>query len=160
MTKQKVLDRLMMQCSRREYCTSDVRAKALRALDGDQQAAREIVDTLVEHKYVDDFRYCCAYARDKSLISGWGEVKIVAALRAKGVARDVIAAALEEVDDSKADERAMKVVMTKYRALRNDPQWRVKLLRFTLGRGYSYEDALRYISSVSSSTSSSSTGAD
>ena len=62
----KVLDNLRRQCSRREYCTSDVLKKAEKALDGDKEQALHIVAELVKEKYVDDLRYAAAYAREKS----------------------------------------------------------------------------------------------
>ena len=46
----KVTDRLRSLCSRREYCVSDVRAKALKALEGDSAAADEVIAVLVEEK--------------------------------------------------------------------------------------------------------------
>ena len=136
----KILDNLRRQCSRREYCTSDVLKKAEKALEGDREKAMQVVATLVKEKFVDDLRYASAYAREKSAISGWGEVKIKYMLSAKGVAKDVIAEALSEIDDVKADARLLKLLENKYRTLKDDPQWRMKLLRFALGRGYSYDE--------------------
>ena len=52
-----VTSRLAMQCSRREYCVSDVFAKALKALEGDRDGAQKVVESLVEDRYVDDYRY-------------------------------------------------------------------------------------------------------
>ena len=60
----KVLDNLRRQCSRREYCESDVLNKAEKALDGDKEQALHIVQKLVEEKYVDNLRYSSAYARE------------------------------------------------------------------------------------------------
>ena len=136
----KILDNLRRQCSRREYCTSDVLKKAEKALEGDKEKAMQIVSTLVEEKFVDDLRYASAYAREKSAISGWGEVKIRYMLSAKGVSREVIAEALSEIDEVKSDARLVKLLENKYRTLKDDPQWRMKLLRFALGRGYSYDE--------------------
>jgi regulatory protein len=61
-------------------------------------------------------------------------------LSAKGVSRDVIAMALEEVDTCKASDRLLKLLENKYKSLKGDPQWRLKLLRFAMGRGYSYDE--------------------
>ena len=85
----KILDNLRRQCSRREYCTSDVLKKAEKALEGDRDKAMQVLQALVADKYVDDLRYCEAYAREKSSISGWGEVKIRYMLSAKGISRDI-----------------------------------------------------------------------
>lgn len=136
----KVTDRLRGLCSRREYCISDVRQKALKALDGDVAAAETVVETLVKEKYVDDLRYASAFARDKSSIQGWGEVKIRYMLSAKGVSCEVIAEALAEIDPSRASSRLDRLMENKYRSLKEDPQCRLKLLRFGLGRGYGYEE--------------------
>ena len=145
----KLLDNLRRQCSRREYCTSDVFSKALKGLEGDKEAADVVVQKLVEEKYVDDRRYCEAYAREKSSISGWGQVKIRYMLSAKGISKDVISQALTEIDAAKADTRLEKLLENKYRALKDDPQWKMKLLRFALGRGYSYEEVNNKIAALS-----------
>ena len=136
----KILDNLRRQCSRREYCTSDVLKKAEKALEGDRDKAMQVLQALVADKYVDDLRYCEAYAREKSSISGWGEVKIRYMLSAKGISRDVISQALTQIDSQKAESRLVKLMENKYRALKDDPQWKIKLLRFGLGRGYSYDE--------------------
>ena len=136
----KVTDRLRGQCSRREYCVSDVYKKALKALEGDPDAARQVVDSLVKERYVDDLRYASAFARDKSSIQGWGATKIRYMLSAKGVSSDVISQALEEIDEDRASSRLYKLIENKYRSLKDDPQCRLKLLRFALGRGYSYDE--------------------
>lgn len=137
---QKVADRLRGLCSRREYCRSDVMKKAVAALDGDQSEAARIVDILVEERYVDDLRYASAFARDKSSISGWGRVKISHMLSAKGISRDIIKEALEEIDEEKASSRLDKLLQSKARSLKDDPQAKLKLLRFALGRGYGYDE--------------------
>lgn len=136
----KVLDNLRRQCSRREYCCADVYKKALKAMDGDASEAERIVQTLVQERYVDDMRYASAFARDKAAIAGWGDVKIRFMLSSKGIARETIDAALEEVDRNRAASRLEKLIENKYRSLKDDPQWRLKLLRFAMGRGYAYDD--------------------
>ena len=139
-TADKILNNLRRQCSRREYCSQDVLKKAEKSLDGDRKQAVTVLNTLVEEKYVDDRRYAAAFARDKSAIAGWGAVKIRYMLAAKGISRDIISSALEEVDLAKADDRLRKLLENRYRSLKDDPQQKMKLLRFALGRGYSYDE--------------------
>ena len=148
MDNTKILNNLRRQCSRREYCTEDVLSKAEKALEGNREEAQKILQTLIAEKYVDDLRYAEAYARDKSSIAGCGEVKIRYMLSAKGIDRDVISKALEEIDEKKADERLHKLLENKYRTLKDDPQWRMKLLRFALGRGYSYDEVNSVLKSL------------
>lgn len=142
MTEQgkKAADKMRRLCSRREYCVSDIRKKLLADKDLGESDVHEIIDLLLEEKYIDDLRYASAYARDKASISGWGEVKIKYMLSAKGISRDVIAAALSEIDEKKAETRLEKLIENKYKSLKEDPQWRLKLIRFALGRGYDYEE--------------------
>lgn len=134
------MDKMRRLCSRREYCVSDVRAKLMKALEGDERKVNAALESLIADKYVDDLRYATAYVRDKSAISGWGETKIRYMLSSKGVAKDVISQSLQEVDQTKASNRLVKLIESKYRILKDDPQWRLKLLRFAMGRGYSYDE--------------------
>lgn len=109
-------------------------------LEGNAAEAAEILEHLMKEKYIDDLRYASAYARDKASISGWGATKIRYMLSAKGISSEVISQALEEIDSSKAQVRLDKLMENKFKSLKDDPQCRLKMLRFGLGRGYSYED--------------------
>lgn len=135
----KIINRFQAQCAKREYCVKEIRAKALKALEGDAASADELVRLLVEDRFVDDRRYASAFARDKASLTGWGPLKIRFALRAKGVSEQDISAALSEVDGDRADERLDRLVQTKMKALADDPRRRLKLLKFLLGRGYEYD---------------------
>ena len=145
---QKLTDRLRRQCSRREYCKSDILKKAMTALDGDKEAAGKVLDILVSERYVDDLRYATAYAREKAMISGWGETKIRYMLSAKRVDRSLVDQALTEIDTDKADSRLQKLMENKAKTLKADPQIRLKLLRFALGRGYQYDDVVRVLQDI------------
>lgn len=140
---EKILSKLQSQCARREYCRSEVFAKALKDLDGDRAAAEEVLESLVTERYVDDFRYASAFAREKAAITGWGPVKIRFALNGKGVPREAVEAALLEIDCGKADERMEKAMRAKWRTLEGDPHAKLKLLKFALSRGYEYDSVSR-----------------
>lgn len=139
---EKVADRMRRLCSHREYCRTDILKKAAAALDGDLVSARQVVNKLAMEKYVDDLRYASAFARDKSALAGWGAAKIRYALLAKGIDREDVARALEEIDSLRAGSRFEKLMLNKYRMLKDDPQCRMKLLRFALGRGYGYDETV------------------
>lgn len=133
------LSRLQKFCSKAEYCRADIYRKALKDLEGDEEAAAKVVEALQADKYIDDARYAAAYAREKATLQGWGPVKIRFQLRAKGVSDEVIAAALEEVEPEKADARLAKLLEAKAKTLKGDPQGRLKLIKFALSRGYDYD---------------------
>ena len=138
---EKVLDRMRCLCSRREYCRSDVMKKALKALDGDRDKAEKVVETLVKEKFIDDLRYSSAFARDKASLAGWGQTKIRYMLSSKGISKEVMTAALGEIDGEKAADKLERLMANKFKSLKDDPQCRLKMLRFALGRGYDYEEA-------------------
>ena len=135
----RVTDRMRTLCSRREYCSADILKKAMAALDGDRARAEAVVAKLIDERYIDDLRYSSAFARDKSSIAGWGETKIRYMLSAKGISKDTIAEALESIDEDKASGRLEKLMESKARSLKGDPQFKLQMLRFGMGRGYSYE---------------------
>ena len=144
----RVTDRMRRLCSRREYCRSDIMSKVVVALDGDREQAAKIVETLVNEKYIDDLRYASAFARDKSSIAGWGETKIRYMLSAKGISREAVTQALEELDDSRARTSLEKLLENTLKTLKDDPQCRLKMLRFALGRGYGYDEAAEALDSL------------
>ena len=117
-------------------------------LEGNAAEAGEILEHLISEKYVDDLRYASAYARDKASISGWGATKIRYMLSAKGISPDVISQALEEIDASKAQVRLDKLLENKFKSLKDDPQCKLKMLRFGLGRGYAYEDVASVVDAL------------
>lgn len=135
----KVLSHLQAQCARREYCTKDIRAKALKALGGNEAEADEIINSLIADGYLCDLRYASAFTREKSEIAGWGPSKISFALSAKGISKELIARSAEEIDRSRAAMKLEKLLIHKINTLKGDPQWKSKAIRFALGRGYRYD---------------------
>lgn len=139
------LSRLQRLCSKAEYCRADIYRKALKDLDGNSAEAARLVEELVRDRYVDDARYASAYAREKAGLQGWGPVKIRFQLRSRGISEADITAALADVDSAVADARLERLLATKASTLSGDPQFRLKLIKFGLSRGYEYsqvEEAL------------------
>ena len=135
-----VKSQLEALCAKREYCESDIRRKALDRLEGDRQKADEVVAALVADKFVDNARYASAFAREKASLQGWGPIKIRFQLRAKGISEADITSALGEIDSGKASARLEKLLLNKWHTLQDDPQGRLKLIKFALTRGYEYEE--------------------
>ena len=152
MEEKKVLERLQRQCARMEYCASDIRRKALKAMEGDAEAADRIVESLLQDRFVDDRRYAGAFAREKSALQGWGAVKIRFLLRGKGIPDEIISEALEEIDADKAASKLDKLAADKYRLLKDDPQCRLKMLKALLSRGYGYDEVEAAVSRAMNSS--------
>ncbi|MBR4134197.1 MAG: RecX family transcriptional regulator [Bacteroidales bacterium] len=140
MEKEKVLPYLQNLCAKREYCRSEILKKAETALEGDRQAAQEMLDSLVADRFVDDARYAAAFARERSSLTGWGPEKIRYSLMMKGISKADIAAALEEVDQDAAAAKLLKLLTAKRNTLLGDPYIKFKLIKYALSRGYRYDD--------------------
>lgn len=151
MDKEKVLSRMMKQCSMREYCISDISRK-LACVEGLLPGDRdEILTRLVEDGFLDENRYACAFARDKSSLNGWGSLKIKLALQRKGIPARVIESALLQVDTAKAQDKLSSLLLSKIKSLsgETDPMAvRAKVFRYAMGRGYSYQDIIEVYDNI------------
>lgn len=162
---EKTLSYLRRICAQREYCRKDIYEKALKRLEkaGEEAAengktgfgeaaengktatpsalAWKAVDTLESEGFICEARYALAYARDKSSIKGWGSVKIAYMLRGKGIGKEDIETALAEIDSTRSDKKLLSALQKKAIQLKNDPQLKIKLLKFAASRGYAYDQA-------------------
>lgn len=134
-----VLSRFQALCSKSEQCSSDILRKLLKTFDGDEGKAQEVLQSLKADKFVDDARYAAAFARDKARLEGWGPLKIRFKLRSKGIADSAIDEGLASIDSDEAEQKLYRLVLAKRKSLEGDPQIKLKLLKFALGRGYSYD---------------------
>ena len=125
---------------KKECCSSEILKKAAASLHGDEAAAREVLESLVADRFVDDGRYAAAFAREKSSLTGWGPAKIRYALMMKGIPRETISSGLGEIDREAAGARLEKLMSAKYKLLAGDPYAKFKLIKYALSRGYDYSD--------------------
>ena len=144
----RVLTSLRNLCSKREYSVPDIMDKAQKALDGNRKAASEVVSILVKEGYVDNCRYCAAFASDKSSLSGWGKTKIRFQLKLKGLSVEDIDYGLSRIDAEKADAKLEKIIRNRMKFLKDDPQWKMKVIRFAAGRGYDFDEIASTIEKV------------
>jgi len=66
-----------------------------------------VVSRLIEEGLLDDERFARRYAEDKRELAGWGPERIREALLARGVARDLVEAALEGEGQAEQLRRAV-----------------------------------------------------
>jgi regulatory protein len=97
-----------------------------------------VVSRLIEEGLLDDERFARRYAEDKRELAGWGPERIREALLARGVARDLVEAALE--GEGQAEQLRRAVAMLGERGLRceSDAE-RERALRLLVRRGYALE---------------------
>ena len=142
-TAAQALQSLMRLCSRAEKSTGDAR-RLMRTWGVPEVEQQEVVDKLVAQRFIDNRRYAEAYAREKSSLAGWGARKIAMQLRQKGVERDVITQTLAMLDADAQNDKLVEKLQRKQRTTKaaNDYELRGKLLRYALGLGYDYEQAM------------------
>lgn len=142
-TAAQALQSLMRLCSRAEKSTGDAR-RLMRTWGVPEAEQQEVVDKLVAQRFIDNRRYAEAYAREKSSLAGWGARKIAMQLRQKEVERDVITQTLAMLDADTQNDKLVEKLQRKQRTIKaaNDYELRGKLLRYALGLGYDYEQAM------------------
>lgn len=130
--------RLVDRCSMAEISTGEALEK-LRALGISGGESRDIVQRLVDQRFIDDERFARVYVRDRVNNARWGVNKIRAAMRLKGLDTQTIDAAInEELDEETYFSNLAAALRSKGRnmptPLSRDDYGR--LARFAIGRGY------------------------
>ena len=145
-TPEQALASLMRLCARAEKCSGDA-LRLMRRWGLSDADARGVLARLEKERFVDDSRYAEAYVREKMRFSGWGVHKIRAALRAKSVAPDIIAKALDQLTPEGNTARLAEMIRKKAAktSYKNAYDLKTKLVRFGMSRGFDLDDVLSAI---------------
>ena len=143
MIKEQILSRLTAMCSRSEHCLSDVRRKMDLWGVGDEQLRREVCDYLVNERYIDEARYARFFINDKMKYNRWGKRKVEQALSMKQVPREVYAPLLTDIADDDCEAILLPLLRSKSKSVKASSPYehRMKLVRFALSRGFSFDQA-------------------
>ena len=131
------LNKAAAYCTLTERCTGEVNAKLIAW--GIESAARQrIIKRLTEEKFIDDKRYCQSFVNDKMRFNHWGRIKIRAKLIEKRLPRELIADALENIDEEEYNNVLRTLIANKAKEVSTDEERkrREKLLRFAASRGF------------------------
>jgi regulatory protein len=129
-------------CASAEHCSYEVSSK-LQQWGACDDEIEQILTHLTSQHYIDEERYCHAFAHDKLLYQGWGRIKIQAALYAKHLPTPLISQAIDAIDQQQYLNTLTRILTTKKRAIKSsDPMAREKLIRFCLQRGFTYDEIL------------------
>ena len=148
-TAEQALASLMRLCARAERSSGD--AMRLMATwmvpEGDRQ---RVLQRLIKDRFIDDSRYAEAFVREKSNLSAWGEYKIRATLRRKGIADEIINSALLQMSTEQNIERLTERLKRKMRTIKYDTtyQLKTKLIRHALSLGFTMDDVLKCVEEV------------
>lgn len=127
-------------CAQAEHCQWEMTEK-MRRWGLDDEAQARVMQRLVQERYVDDARYARAFVKDKVRYNKWGRRKVEQALWQKHIDEDISQQALDEVDDEEYLDVLRPLLAQKRKTTRaaNDYELNQKLVRFALGRGFTYD---------------------
>lgn len=149
MDAKKALNIVAGQCSKKEYCSSDVLSK-LRRWELEEKDIAEIMAFLIKNRFLDDTRFAEAYARDKFRFNRWGKIKIAQMLRRKQVSDSVIEQALATLPAEDTDATCLELLRQKNKSVKDEDPYKrkAKLIRFALSRSFDYETVNRCLSHI------------
>lgn len=147
LTEKEALARMGAYCASTERCAQEVVEK-LRKWELSGEAVERIVATLENERYLDEERYCRCFVNDKVRFSKWGKRKIAQSLSQKRITPSVIRQQLKEVDQELYMSILKELLEAKKRTVRasSEYEYKGKLIRFALGRGFEPDDIEKVIS--------------
>jgi len=137
LTPDQVLDKIAKYCAYQERCVKDVRDK-LKTFDIPQKEKDEILDYLLDNRFVNDERFAKSFVRGKINQSGWGVNKIRFHLIQKGIDKEIIDEALGQTDKETYRQRLIDILKTKSKTVKaaNDFEKKRKLAAYAMQKGF------------------------
>ena len=101
-----------------------------------------------QEAYIDDERYCKAYANDKLRYNHWGRFKIRQMLQFQGLASEHIRAGLESINDDEYKKILTEIILSKIRSLKDtEPYTRyAKVMRHATSKGFESDAIAKLLS--------------
>ena len=139
-TEQEAYLTLAALCAQAEHCQWEMVEK-MRKWEIPEEAQARIMERLVKERYVDDERFARAFAKDKVRYNKWGRRKIEQALWQKHIDEDIRKNVLNEIDDEEYLSVLRPLLKQKRKSIKaqNDYELNQKLMRFALGRGFTFD---------------------
>ena len=137
LTSDQVLDKMAKYCAYQERCVKDVTDK-LKTFEISAKEREDILNYLIDNRFVDNERFAKAFVRGKINQSGWGLNKIRFHLMQKGISKELIEAALETFDEEVYRQRLVEVLKTKSKTVKaaNDFERNRKLAAYAIQKGF------------------------
>jgi len=101
---------------------------------------KETLEKLHDLKYLNDASFANQWARNLAVNKLWGNKKIIASLREKGIAADLIDSSIEQAREELPEEEAIETLIKKKAAKRKtsalDFKEKQKIFQSLMGRGF------------------------
>ena len=140
MAEQEAYLQLATLCAQAEHCEQEMRDK-MKRWEIDETVQNRIIDRLVKERYIDNERYARAFVKDKIRYNKWGRRKVQQALWMKRIDNDIQQRVLDEIDDKEYLDVLRPLLKQKRKSTKaaNDYELNQKLVRFALGRGFTFD---------------------
>lgn len=140
MTGQQAFTKLAALCARGEHCQHDMLEKMRQwGVSAEEQA--EVMQRLVEGRYVDDSRFTRAFVIDKVRYNKWGRRKVEQALWMKHIDKSVANEVLDDISDEEYLSVLRPLLKQKRKSTKAQSEYELtmKLIRFALSRGFTMD---------------------
>ena len=139
-TEQEAYLQLAALCAQAEHCQQEMRDK-MKRWEMAPEVQELVIARLIKERYIDDERYARAFVKDKIRYNKWGRRKVQQGLWMKKIDDDIQQRVLSEVDDTEYLAVLKPLLKQKAKSIKaeNDYELTQKLVRFALGRGFTYD---------------------
>ena len=140
MTEQEAYLQLAAVCAQAEHCEQEMRDK-MKRWELDESVQNRVIDRLTKERFIDNERYARAFVKDKIRYNKWGRRKIQQALWMKRIDADIQLQALDEIDEKEYLDVLRPLLKQKRKSIKaqSDYELNQKLVRFALGRGFTFD---------------------
>ena len=106
-----------------------------------------LLTQLISDGYLNEERFAKAFAGGKFRIKGWGRMRIINELEAKGLTKNCIQLGLKEIDQTEYQQTLERLLKKKSAAVHKDDDYvrRDKIARYAIQRGFEPELVWRWI---------------
>jgi regulatory protein len=139
-TEQEAFLQLATVCAQAEHCEKEMRDK-LKRWGIDESAQNRIIQRLINERYIDNERYARAFVKDKIRYNKWGRRKVQQGLWLKQIDPEIQQRVLNEIDENEYLDVLRPLLRQKRKTVKaqNDYELNQKLVRFALGRGFTFD---------------------
>ncbi len=127
-------------CAQAEHCQYEMTQKMSR-WEMDEETQARVMQRLTQERYIDDERFARAFVKDKIRYNKWGRRKVEQALWQKHIEEDIRQRVLSEVSEEEYLSVLRPLLKQKSKTTKaaDDYERNRKLVRFALGRGFTFD---------------------
>ena len=140
MTEQEAYLQLAAICAQAEHCEQEMRDK-MKRWELDEIVQNRVIERLVKERYIDNERYARAFVKDKIRYNKWGRRKVQQGLWMKRIDASIQQQVLDEIDEKEYLDVLRPLLKQKRKSIKasSDYELNQKLVRFALGRGFTFD---------------------